>query len=102
MHSPHLDLMEYGFDSCPQSQILQLLNEVRNNVNDLNMYAARENLASACLLTETLQTNEFDEAILNAEGMCSALEFQQMAPPEDRKKFRQLSTVFGKKLGFAM
>jgi hypothetical protein len=84
------------------SDILYLINEVRKNVNDLNIHAARTNLAEACRISSILNTAQFDNELLNAEGMCTALEFQQLAPPEDRRKFRNLASVFGQKLGFAV
>ena len=97
-----IDTDNDGINDTTQSDILFLLNEVRINVHDMNIHAARTNLGKACQIAQELNTSNFDEAILTAEGMCTALEFQQLAPPEDRKRFRQLTSVIGKKLGFAV
>jgi hypothetical protein len=107
MPQPEYAPPEYALPTHPHqdrvhSEILHLLNEVRRNVDDLNIHAARANLGAACELIQELDTTEFDEKLLAADGACTALEFQQLAPPEDRTKFRRLTSIVGRKLKLAL
>jgi len=83
-------------------RILALLNEVRLNLTDLNLNAARTNLNQACELAQEIDTSEFDEEILIADGLCTALEFQQTAPVVDRNRLQGITAMLGRNLKLAL
>jgi len=92
-------LQNFGkLDDSVMYNLLSLFNEIRLNAQELNTYAARTNLDSVNQLLEKYKITGFDQQLMQAEAICSAVEFQQLVPAQDRNKLGQITTLFGKKL----